>query len=565
MEATIKYKGNIAQNHRRNSGWADVDVDKLWGDASYVPQRTYGPVQLAQIAGKGRGIVAQEDIPMAETVMVLKPLGPALLAPLGRELHPEHLAHALAQAPIAPADRARLRALSSAGATTSAGAGAATEDGASAPGGAVAAVPPALALPRSLTLQDLSRIEDKLKRPAGQQQKAKGRGFGSAAVGGPAAGAGAGPAGGAAAALAALGEAEMEAAELLAILRGCAFGDTTDAGAAVLRGEPQQEALALWPELALVNHSCAANTAWSIVGDVCVGVAAADIPTGAEVETSYLWGGMALQPLDRRRQVLGAAYGFTCRCARCTAEESAPLAVRLAASAAHEATVGGVEGGDGSASVLEQIGSAIAGSNEAACSALEAEVQQAVDRVEGALAEHGLEDKVQAWMRASAYQAYYGLALLMDRPGRSGGLGGQKPGLGALFGKPAAAAVTASDPEVPQRLARIVGSVAPGSDMELQLWLEGLIRTAEAYGKQDERTAEVTKACLRAHLMRYGRVSDSVLGRIVLERSQRTYYLGRSVDVGGGVLGGSAPSGPEPALLRQMAAKVSGEGMAAPV
>ena len=29
---------------------------------------------------------------------------------------------------------------------------------------------------------------------------------------------------------------------------------------------------ALWPELALVNHSCAANTAWSIVGDLCVGV-----------------------------------------------------------------------------------------------------------------------------------------------------------------------------------------------------------------------------------------------------------------------------------------------------
>ena len=55
VEAKLKYKGNIAQNHKRHSGWANVDMDKLWGDASYAPGRTYGPVQLAQIAGAPLG------------------------------------------------------------------------------------------------------------------------------------------------------------------------------------------------------------------------------------------------------------------------------------------------------------------------------------------------------------------------------------------------------------------------------------------------------------------------------------------------------------------------------
>ncbi len=76
------------------------------------------------------------------------------------------------------------------------------------------------------------------------------------------------------------------------------------------------------------------------------------------------------------------------------AEESAPLAVRLAAAAAHEAAVGG--GGD-EGGLLSQVGGAIARSDEAACAALEREVAAAVERLEGALTEHGLDDKVGAW------------------------------------------------------------------------------------------------------------------------------------------------------------------------
>lgn len=72
----------------------------------------------------------------------------------------------------------------------------------------------------------------------------------------------------------------------------------------------------VWPEFALVNHSCAPNTVPPVlVKDRLLLRTALPVPTGEELTTSYLGlaGGM---PLQQRRQLL-QHYGFTCNCQRC--------------------------------------------------------------------------------------------------------------------------------------------------------------------------------------------------------------------------------------------------------
>lgn len=56
-------------------------------------------------AGRGRGIVTTSDVYQGELLLISLPVGPVLRAPEGYTLLPEHLASALGQRQLSPADR----------------------------------------------------------------------------------------------------------------------------------------------------------------------------------------------------------------------------------------------------------------------------------------------------------------------------------------------------------------------------------------------------------------------------------------------------------------------------
>ncbi|MEW5305732.1 MAG: hypothetical protein WDW36_008251 [Sanguina aurantia] len=99
----------------------------------------------------------------------------------------------------------------------------------------------------------------------------------------------------------------------------CSGEEFTDLAVTGLRGEDPLSHVALWPEPAFANHSCAPNATAYTVGDRLVVVATQQIPQGGEITLSYLGSRLTL-PLSVRRAELRQVYGFKCKCSRCTLE-----------------------------------------------------------------------------------------------------------------------------------------------------------------------------------------------------------------------------------------------------
>lgn len=515
VSAKLKYQTKIAQNHKQKSAWVNIDLSRLYTQSTYNPGRQVGPVRLQQVPGRGRGLVAEVEIPIAETLLVCEPVGAGapggpqgvgvLLAAEGRELLPEHLVHALQQAQeggrLDAGDRARIRLLDA---------------------GNLPAAPETEAARRAAKLDDFKRMEEKLKRAAdvakGGVKKAKGKGFGAPAQ--PAAEGPGTPAAAPAARvdMAVLGEAQLSDDEMSQVVRINCWGmPRSEFAISVLRQEPSQAIVGLWPEFSLVNHSCAPNTVAFIVGTNILVQVVRTIPAGAEATASYL-GELVLAPLKWRREWLHGSYGFTCECERCTAEEALPGPLASAVAAVYERA--------SSPALEDTILTAMEKSDAAAVAPLRDELQGLVDWVERLMGEHGLEDQVRVWVRASLYRAYRMLAMLKDLPQKGG------PPSSSLFAKPQPGEQRPfSNPEVPQGLAKIIESVAAGSDDHLFLAMDTLLRSAESFPRDDPRVGEATKVCLRAHLLRYGRVSDAVLQQLIRARSQTPYYLDRATQV----------------------------------
>ncbi|KAG2500569.1 hypothetical protein HYH03_001339 [Edaphochlamys debaryana] len=139
-------------------------------------------------------------------------------------------------------------------------------------------------------------------------------------------------------------EAEAEVAE---------SGSDTSAGALGPSG-PRLGPVGLWPEAAMLNHSCSPNTVAYVIGDTLFVRASRKVSRGSELTVSYLpvgggaegnaaaaaaaaagedgeegagagegaWEATLLSPLEARRAALEDARGFVCRCGRCQAEEA---------------------------------------------------------------------------------------------------------------------------------------------------------------------------------------------------------------------------------------------------
>ncbi|GAX75002.1 hypothetical protein CEUSTIGMA_g2448.t1 [Chlamydomonas eustigma] len=98
------------------------------------------------------------------------------------------------------------------------------------------------------------------------------------------------------------------------------FGDAhDDRAAASCRQETATSHIGVWPEMSMLNHSCAPNAINYVLGNSIVIRAAGSIKAGDEVTISYL-GRPQLVPVEMRIETLREDYGFTCECERCTAE-----------------------------------------------------------------------------------------------------------------------------------------------------------------------------------------------------------------------------------------------------
>ncbi|GLI60230.1 hypothetical protein VaNZ11_002318, partial [Volvox africanus] len=125
------------------------------------------------------------------------------------------------------------------------------------------------------------------------------------------------------------------------------FGSSSPLTGLTERPRRRRGPMGLWPEAAMLNHSCLPNTVAYIVGDRLFVRAARKVGGGSELTVSYLpvGGGYEaaagdesedvgddtddtaaaatlLSPLAERRNALEELRGFICRCNRCTAEES---------------------------------------------------------------------------------------------------------------------------------------------------------------------------------------------------------------------------------------------------
>jgi SET and MYND domain-containing protein len=89
-----------------------------------------------------------------------------------------------------------------------------------------------------------------------------------------------------------------------------------DIGASLLRELSPESVTGLWPEFALLNHSCAPNTVAVVVGQYLLLRAAAPVLAGEELSCSYL-GQKGLAPVVMRRAYLQGVYGFHCQ-VRCS-------------------------------------------------------------------------------------------------------------------------------------------------------------------------------------------------------------------------------------------------------
>jgi len=104
-------------------------------------------------------------------------------------------------------------------------------------------------------------------------------------------------------------DAEMQDQVLLcSIAEGCC-----------LRCSEEPGYMALFTAAARFNHSCAPNASLESTRNVAIVQANTDIPEGVEVRISYLPHEL-LSDVVSCRERLQAGRGFTCACARCTAE-----------------------------------------------------------------------------------------------------------------------------------------------------------------------------------------------------------------------------------------------------
>ncbi|KAG2498325.1 hypothetical protein HYH03_003585 [Edaphochlamys debaryana] len=303
-------------------------------------------VQLVELPGKGRGLVAVRNLQPGDLVLSCRPLALVQAAVATSALTGRPVAQARsASSPSPPQRPAGSAAAASAAAAAAAPKGAAS-GGACSEAALVAELQRLTWGPRQTRLLTSMYRGVSDAKPAGSSARPTAATY--AATGAPgitaspnldlkdladpwgtaqAAAAPAGPsaAGGAASGLESQTSAPpLTPEELAAVVRLNATGlPSDDVLLGKLYGITNMSYIGLWPAHAMINHSCAPNAVAVVSGGLLCVRCVAPVPAGSELSISYA-GALGLGPLLLRRALLERNHRFRCTCARCHAEELVP-------------------------------------------------------------------------------------------------------------------------------------------------------------------------------------------------------------------------------------------------
>ena len=403
---------------------------QLYSDRTYQPSggQVHPSIELRRIPGKGRGLISSAEIGAGEIVCISSPLAFASGQP-GLTLDPSSLVPHLLNP--SQADKRRIHFLLD-------------RDKAKQP------------------LEDLLNVEE-VNRKEESKKTLSQKGFGAQplpeAVSPP--------------------EAPITSEDINSLLQSSSFGHVhTDLALSQTRGEPLSSFVGLWPELSLLNHSCAPNSVPVLVGDKIIVRSARQIRGGEEVTISYL-GNERMMPASVRNKRLGQQdFNFECNCFRCQIERKQPGEITRQIDTIHEWLM--------DKSLIQTAKSALGAGDEERVN----EIRQLCLVHEKNLMEKiaGLGVEEQLWLKSSVYGLFELLALCNDS--------------------------AKSDPTIPASLSQLIAPVAPGSEPHLLLSLDRLLRAGEK-ARTGPETEAAAKDAIVAYGVRYGLIGDAVLTKIM--------------------------------------------------
>lgn len=198
-------------------------------------------------------------------------------------------------------------------------------------------------------------------------------------------------------------------------------------------------------------------------------------------------------PAKQRQELLERSYGFRCSCPRCQIEEDCSSGVKAALQDIHDWVLSGVQ-------AQANVASSTGKTDE--MSAIRTQAKHLTQALESAAASANVPEHLQLWLKASAYAAYELMAVCSDDP--------ETP-----------------DPDVVQGLLPIAEVFGRATDMHIFLTAEAFNRTQSKFGPQDSQSMTALKQFLNSLVMRYGRISDPMMQRIIKDRLSVDNYMGR--------------------------------------
>ncbi|KAF5829076.1 hypothetical protein DUNSADRAFT_16609 [Dunaliella salina] len=323
------------------------------------------------------------------------------------------------------------------------------------------------------------------------------------------------------------------------------LGDSCeDVAVAQLRQqEPLQSYCGLWPEFALLNHSCSPNTVHLVVGGWLLLRAARPIAEGAELTTCHIGAGR-FQHVASRRSRLQREFGFHCACGRCTLEHHFYPTRRYTHSSGWETQTAaedfivadtlrsrrswaqvildGLFGKGRYQTDVARDPRLLLRINQLVLNHLEPELEQAVSAttrlqekrksvlaqclgleaaVELSLQELHLDPSLAALLRASVFELYQLKVELCDL-------------LPDLVDGPEQVAAL-------KQAVKAADAVARGTEVHVQLSVRMTQKVRACFGGSSTEAREAELACAAAHHARYGRVNPGTLRALASVRLQQ--------------------------------------------
>ncbi|KAL6756515.1 hypothetical protein V8C86DRAFT_2646778 [Haematococcus lacustris] len=217
---------------------------------------------------------------------------------------------------------------------------------------------------------------------------------------------------------------------------------------------PSSEVIGLWPEHALLNHSCVPSTvSYLDRGHLITRITRRGVATGGELFTNFL-GDMVMTPLHIRQASLQQRYGFTCTCPRCKAEAKLEPGLQQLIRDIYESCTD---------QVREELEAAVTEGDEEVLAGLCDQLAAYVEVMDAAFHKTQLSERSQVWVQASLHCLYELLYLVLEALGQE------------------------RDPQLAPLLQAVASAVQPGSEMACFWARTHLFDAREAEGSQPQR------------------------------------------------------------------------------